>query len=552
MSSVSAVIARALKPIAPQIFGLMGNGNAHFLDAAVREGFDYTAVRHEQATVTAADAYFRISNKLAIATTTYGAGFTNAITALAEAAKARTPVLFITGDAPTSGLRGWDVDQSAIDTAVGAVTYIVDTHNPGHTALEAAAHALRERTAVVLAIPYDVANAPTREVGPWDFADYQSSAAAPELAAVSVEDIARLLNAAQRPHVLYGRGAIDAAEGIAQLADRLGATSSGTLLARDLLARPADLGVTGGFSTERTAEIIGQSDTVLVIGAGLNQFQMRFGELFHPEATIIQIDVADAATTSRVDYFATADSQRAVEALLPKIIERAADANWSLQVDLKGVRLRERGDEVAADGLLDPRRVASELEGILPENRVLVQDGGHFIGWGPMYWSTTGARSLTCVGTALQSIGLGAASMVGAAPAAQGRTVVLAAGDGGFLMSLADMESIVRTVRSGVIVIYNDSAYGAEIHQYGSIGLHEEPMLIPTVDFAALASAFGATGIRVEELSDLDKVRSWVDSGARGVCLVDARISPAVRAPYMEEVLQANARTAANLVSQSD
>lgn len=552
MSSVSAVIARALKPIAPQIFGLMGNGNAHFLDAAVREGFDYTAVRHEQATVTAADAYFRISNKLAIATTTYGAGFTNAITALAEAAKARTPVLFITGDAPTSGLRGWDVDQSAIDTAVGAVTYIVDTHNPGHTALEAAAHALRERTAVVLAIPYDVANTPTREVGPWDFADYQSSAAAPELAAVSVEDIARLLNAAQRPHVLYGRGAIDAAEGIAQLADRLGATSSGTLLARDLLARPADLGVTGGFSTERTAEIIGQSDTVLVIGAGLNQFQMRFGELFHPEATIIQIDVADAATTSRVDYFATADSQRAVEALLPKIIERAADANWSLQVDLKGVRLRERGDEVAADGLLDPRRVASELEGILPENRVLVQDGGHFIGWGPMYWSTTGARSLTCVGTALQSIGLGAASMVGAAPAAQGRTVVLAAGDGGFLMSLADMESIVRTVRSGVIVIYNDSAYGAEIHQYGSIGLHEEPMLIPTVDFAALASAFGATGIRVEELSDLDKVRSWVDSGARGVCLVDARISPAVRAPYMEEVLQANARTAANLVSQSD
>jgi len=552
MSSVSAVIARALKPIAPQIFGLMGNGNAHFLDAAVREGFDYTAVRHEQATVTAADAYFRISNKLAIATTTYGAGFTNAITALAEAAKARTPVLFITGDAPTSGLRGWDVNQSAIDTAVGAVTYIVDTHNPGHTALEAAAHALRERTAVVLAIPYDVANAPTREVSPWDFADYQSSAAAPELAAVSVEDIARLLNAAQRPHVLYGRGAIDAAEGIAQLADRLGATSSGTLLARDLLARPADLGVTGGFSTERTAEIIGQSDTVLVIGAGLNQFQMRFGELFHPEATIIQIDVADAATTSRVDYFATADSQRAVEALLPKIIERAADANWSLQVDLKGVRLRERGDEVAADGLLDPRRVASELEGILPENRVLVQDGGHFIGWGPMYWSTTGARSLTCVGTALQSIGLGAASMVGAAPAAQGRTVVLAAGDGGFLMSLADMESIVRTVRSGVIVIYNDSAYGAEIHQYGSIGLHEEPMLIPTVDFAALASAFGATGIRVEELSDLDKVRSWVDSGARGVCLVDARISPAVRAPYMEEVLQANARTATDLVSQSD
>ena len=67
----------------------MGNGNAHFLDAAVRAGFDYTAVRHESAAVSAADAYFRISNKLAIASTTYGAGYTNTTTALAEAAAAR-------------------------------------------------------------------------------------------------------------------------------------------------------------------------------------------------------------------------------------------------------------------------------------------------------------------------------------------------------------------------------------------------------------------------------------------------------------------------------
>ncbi|WP_374700289.1 thiamine pyrophosphate-dependent enzyme [Arthrobacter sp. JCM 19049] len=142
--------------------------------------------------------------------------------------------------------------------------------------------------------------------------------------------------------------------------------------------------------------------------------------------------------------------------------------------------------------------------------------------------------------------------MVGAAPVAEGRTVVLAAGDGGFLMSLSDLESIVRTVSSGVIVIYNDSAYGAEIHQYGSIGLHEDPMLIPTVDFAALATAFGATGITVKSVSDLEQVRAWVGAGANGVCLVDARISPLVRAPYMEEVLQANAKSAAELVSQSD
>ncbi|MCW4466057.1 thiamine pyrophosphate-binding protein [Glutamicibacter sp. MNS18] len=552
MSSISAVIARALKPVAPQIFGLMGNGNAHFLDAAVRQGFDYTAVRHEQATVTAADAYFRVSNKLAIASTTYGAGFTNAITALAEAAAARTPVLFVTGDAPTSGRRGWDVDQGAIDTAVGAVTYVVDAHTPGQTALQAAAHALRERTPVVLAIPYDLAAAPTEDQGPWDFAEYRSHPAAPFPQDGELEHIAGLLNAARRPHILYGRGAIDAAGAVAELADRLGATSSGTLLARNLLARPADLGITGGFSTERTAQIIGQADTVLVLGASLNQFQMRFGDLFHPHATVIQLDLAQAPTSSRVDLFATADTAQALAGLLPRITDRPqAELYWP-QLDLGEITAREPGDEVAPDGLLDPRRVASELEKILPENRLLVQDGGHFIGWGPMYWSTSGTRSLACVGTAYQSIGLGAASMVGVGPAAEGRTVVLAAGDGGFLMSLADLESIVRTVESGIIVIYNDSAYGAEIHQYGSIGLHEDPMLIPTVDFGAVAGAFGATGITVKTIADLKKVSSWVESGADGVCLVDARISPQVRAPYMEEVLQANARISAPRVSQSD
>lgn len=552
MSNVSAVIARALKPVAPQIFGLMGNGNAHFLDAAVRQGFDYTAVRHEQATVTAADTYFRLSNKLAIASTTYGAGFTNAITALAEAAAARTPLLLVTGDAPTTGLRGWDVDQSAIDSAVGAVTYMVDRHAPGQIALQAAAHALRERIPVVLAIPYDLAAAPSADQGPWDLADYRSEPATPSLSGDQLERMARLLNDARRPHVLYGRGAIDAADAVAQLADRLGATSSGTLLARNLLSRPGDLGITGGFSTERNAEVIGQADVVLVLGASLNQFQQRFGELFHPEATVIQLDVLDAPTSPRVDVFATADATQAVSGLLPLLAERPAVTQHWRQVDLAGIAERPQGETVAADGLLDPRRVASELERILPQDRVLVQDGGHFIGWGPMYWSTSGARSLACVGTAYQSIGLGAASMVGAAPAAHGRTVVLAAGDGGFLMSLSDLESIVRTVDSGVIVIYNDSAYGAEIHQYGSIGLHEDPMMIPTVDFAALANAFGATGIKVETLDDLKEVTSWVESGARGVCLVDARISPDVRAPYMEEVLQANARAAAQLVSQSD
>ncbi len=403
---------------------------------------------------------------------------------------------------------------------------------------------------MVLAIPYDLAAATSLEGELPDFASLRSTPPAPELNASQISAITEILAGAQRPHILYGRGAIEAATEIAELAKRLGATTSGTLLARDLLDYPYDLGITGGFSTERNAQIIEQSDVVLVLGAGLNQFTMRFGELMNAQAKLVQIDLSANATNSRVDYFATGDIKAATRGLLDSY--DGPKSAWASSIDLSLVRDRPLGDELCADGLLDPRRVASELEKILPQNRVLVQDGGHFIGWGPMYWSTTGARSLTCVGTAYQSIGLGIASMVGAGVAAEGRTVVLAAGDGGFLMGLADLESIVRTISSGVIVIYNDSAYGAEVHQYGSIGLHEDPMLIPTVDFAALASAVGATGIRVQSVADFAKVRQWVQDGSKGICLVDARISPNVRAPYMEEVLEANARATAAQSSQSD
>ncbi|MCP3427124.1 thiamine pyrophosphate-binding protein [Rothia sp. AR01] len=103
MHSVSETIARALLPLAGEAFGLMGNGNAHFVDALERLGRPLVQVRHEAAAVASADAYRRVSGRLAIATTTYGPGFTNALTALADAAQAGIPLILVAGDRPESG-----------------------------------------------------------------------------------------------------------------------------------------------------------------------------------------------------------------------------------------------------------------------------------------------------------------------------------------------------------------------------------------------------------------------------------------------------------------
>lgn len=528
----------------------MGNGNAHFLDASVRTGFRFTAVRHESAAVTAADAYFRITGKPAVATTTYGAGFTNAITPLAEAAAAGIPMILVTGDQPTTGARPWDVDQSAINTAVGAKTFVVDLQTPVATTLAAVAHALRERVPVVISLPYDiVANEAPNEPAA-TLAEFGLDPGYPQAAPELLAQAATALAAAKRPLVLYGRGArlSDAASAINALADRLGALSSSTVLAANLLdSRHGDLGITGGFSSEETAALIHEADTVLVLGAKLNQFTMRFGALFNDAAQVIQVDVAQMATNPRVDAFIRADAAAVATALAGMVEPRSGADSWLSQVSdrLGNVTDHAAGDATAPDGLLDPRSVASALNSILPERRLVVQDGGHFIGWGPMYWDIPGPQALNLIGTAYQSIGMGLASAVGAgAAAAADETVVLASGDGGFLMGLADLESVVRSVRSGVIVIYNDAGYGAEVHQYGSIGLHEEPMLIPEVDFASVARGFGARSTKVRSLEDLAELSQWVSEGANGVFLVDCRISSAVRAPYMEEVLEANRKAA--------
>src|SRR5690606_8468178 len=144
---------------------------------------------------------------------------------------------------------------------------------------------------------------------------------------------------------------------------------------------------------------------------------------------------------------------------------------------------------------------------------------------------------------AFQAIGLGFPSVLGASLARPGSTVVLTTGDGGGLMALADLESAVRVAGGrGLTVVWNDAAYGAEVHVYGRKGLTQAPMLIPDVDFAGLARAFGAEGVVVRTMEDLEVLGDWVARPVeeRPFLLLDLRVSPTVVAPYQEEIIRAN------------
>ncbi|MFT2817008.1 thiamine pyrophosphate-binding protein [Leifsonia sp. A12D58] len=543
MTTVSTRVADAISAHVSDVFGVMGNGNAHFIDALFADPdhrVNYTAVRHETASVAAADAYYRASGRIAVATVTYGAGFTNMITALAEAVRARTPLLVVVGDAPTTGHRPWDIDQVALADSLGATTFTVDMHDAGRTAIAALEHALNNRTAVVLAIPYDIAAAQADDES-WPSQLHLTSPQRPD--ANATDAAARILANAQRPVIIAGRGAwaAGASNALGELADSLGAITASSALGRGIFPRQKfDLGVVGGFGQHDAMALIKTADVVLIVGAGMNQFTMSFGTLVSPATTLIRIDNEAAVVHPAVDSLLIGDARLSVEALNATIRAiGSAPSGWRESVPgLTGgaFTARDAGEDDLPDGLLDPRRLATRLGKLLPEDRIVVSDGGHFIGWANTHWNVTAPNRMLMVGTAFQSIGLGFPSAVGATVAVPESLLVVTTGDGGGLMALADLDSVIRSTRRGVIVVWNDAAYGAEVHVYGQMGLDKRPMMIERADFAALSRALGGHGNVINTLGDLEQFEKWLATGDDGVYLLDCRISPLVVAPFQQEI----------------
>lgn len=297
--TVSDVVANVCASHADVAFGLMGNGNAFFISNLTSRGMRYVSARHEAGTIAMADAYHRACGKLAIATVTYGAGFTNSLTALTEAAKARIPMVVVVGDAPTTGARAWDIDQVMVAQGLGVQTLTVTPESAARVTEEAWSIAYRKRVPVLVAIPCDISALEAGRQQPLQ--DSEVSQPLP-LDALATQQIAGLLMQAQRPLIIAGHGAVvaGARAALLELGDKLGALFATSVRARRFFDSPWDLGIAGGFARQENVDIMRSADTVLVVGASLNTFQTRYGSLFSPDTVVIQVDELEAATCDQV------------------------------------------------------------------------------------------------------------------------------------------------------------------------------------------------------------------------------------------------------------
>lgn len=550
--SVANVVGTLLAELGVDtVFGLMGSGNMVVTNALCAAGARFHAARHEGGALSMADGWARVTGRVGVVSVHQGPGLTNTLTGLGEAAKSRTPLLVLSGETPAAALRSnFRIDQHALVESVGAVAERV--HSP-ETAADDAARALRratvERRPVVLMLPIDVqTKAVPRDRIPRDPQPVPPPDA-PAPAAAAVEQAARLLATAERPLIVAGRGAVlaDAADALEALGARTGALLATTAVAHGFFTgRPFSVGISGGFSSPLAAELLPQADVVVAFGAGLNHWTTRHGGLIGPETQVIQVDLeADAIGAHRAVALGlvgdVGEAARALVAALDRRHGERTDAGWRTAAIADRIAT-EHWRQVAyedegTERWIDPRTLSLALDELLPAERTVAVDSGHFLGYPSMYLDVPDARSWVFP-NAFQAVGLGLGCAIGAAVARPDRITVAALGDGGTFLALPELETAARLGLRLLVVVYDDAAYGAEVHHFRTLGEDVSLACFPDVDLAAIARASGATAVTVRSLADLDPVRDWVRDGS-GPLVVDAKVNPTVCADWLEEAFRA-------------
>jgi thiamine pyrophosphate-dependent acetolactate synthase large subunit-like protein len=543
--TVASVIAGDLAGYgARRCFGLLGTANFKITHGLVQSGVELISARHECNAASMADAYAKATGELTLVSVHSGPGLTNALTGIGEAAKSRTPLLVLAGDVPNGAVKNnFHIEQAEMVRSVGAVSERLHTVNSAREdTLRAVTRALRDRQTVVLSMPLDVQHAPL----PTNQPPLELPAAPGRLHPDprAVERLADALSRAQRPLILGGRGAVisDAEAALVALADSVGALLATSVCGHGLFAgNPWSVGISGGFSSPVADELISESDFILAFGASLTQWTTKKGKLIAPGAVVAQVDVdvPKLGYQMPVQIAVHGDARATAEALLEQLGRRGEQ-----RAGRRSNAMRERirsGDnhhypwpDESNEQFIDPRTLSKAVDAILPADRVVASDSGHFCGWVPRYLRVPNPRA-SCLSHSFQSVGLGLPSAIGLAVANPGKLAVLGTGDGGFLMSISDLETAIRLGLRLCILVYNDASYAAEVHYFRRQGLSVDIVQFPETDFASIARGYGARAATVRKPADLEPVKAWVAEGCPGVFVIDGKINPNLEADWHAE-----------------
>lgn len=455
----------------------------------------HVLARHEQGAGFIAQGMARTQGKPAVCMACSGPGATNLVTAIADARLDSIPLICITGQVPSSMI-GTDafqeVDTYGISIPITKHNYLVrDISELPQVISDAFRIAQSGRPGPVwIDIPKDVQ---TAEIEIDVLPEPGERAPAPEFSAESVRDAAAMINAAKRPVLYLGGGAINAADEIREFAEKANLPTTMTLMALGMLpkAHPLSLGMLGMHGARSTNYILQEADLLIVMGARFDDRAIGKTEQFCPNAKIIHVDIdrAELGKIKQPHVAIQGDVAEVLAQLIPQT--NAADrADWrqlvaDLQREFPGA-IPTEGDPLSHYGLINA------VAACVDDSAIITTDVGQHQMWTaqayplnrPRQWLTSGG---------LGTMGFGLPAAVGAALANPDRKVICFSGDGSLMMNIQEMATAAENQLDVKIILMNNEALGL-VHQQQSL-FYKQGVFAATypgmINFMQIAAGFG-------------------------------------------------------------
>jgi acetolactate synthase-1/2/3 large subunit len=490
------------------VFGIPGEENIHFVDALSRSSIRYVLVRHEQAASFMAETYGRLTGRAGVCSATLGPGAINLLLGVADATTNSTPVVALSAQvgmhrsfkeshqgvdlvsmfAPVTKWSALVATPEATPEMIRKAFKLAQTERPG---------------AVYLAVPEDVEKATV----PDDFEPLEVNVPrTDEPSRGQVTRAAAILDAATDPIVLAGHGATRAGAGASLLsfAEKLGVSVATTFHGKGVFPddHPQALGAIGFMRHDYVNFGFDKADVIVTVGYELQEFDpVRINP--HGDKEIIHIHrfPAEVDRHYNVSVGLQADIGRSLDALAV-----AVDRRYRPQADELRIRrlLVEELDRGCADERypLAPARIVADTRAALGRDDIVLVDTGALKMWMARLYPTF-APNTCLISNGLSTMAWTVPGAIGAKIARPDQKVLVATGDGAFLMNSQEIETAIREHIAMVILIWVDDAYGLISWKMDLELGHDVDTTFGNPDFVAYAESFGATGYRITGADEL-------------------------------------------------
>ena len=506
------------------MFGMAGFQLLPFYDAVRELGMQHTLINDERSGAFMADAWARVTGRPGVCDATLGPGATNLLTSLTESLNAGIPLIAMIGD--TNREHAWkNMTQETrqvemLRPAVKEVIRVeVGTRIPEHIRYAYTIATSGRPGPVLLDVPEDICHGVFEFSADDLFADPTTTHAPSRRSRPARDDLeraVRLLADAKRPVILAGGGIhiSGAQDELTAFAEEQSIPVGHTLSGKGSIACVHDLslGLFGRYS--RTAnDVLETADAIFVVGCKLGEIATKRYTIPRLGIPIIHLDIMaeEIGRWARTDVALCGDAREGIADLREALSEgakkrrasrtdfiteiRAGKAKWRAEVEE-----RLTSDEVP----VNMARMVHELNNVLPEDAILVADGGFAAHWTGLIYDTKKSGRGYIPDRGMASIGYGVSGGIGAQLATPDRPVFTLTGDGGLNMTLGDLETAARLKVPVTVLVVNNAASGyIKALQHAMFGGRYQSADLSDLNYANIAEALGCRGIRVEHPDQL-------------------------------------------------